>query len=95
MAYDSRSCRLVEASLARGVASCQRPRFITLEKGGRTLGARQKLNAAYLNGALLVAALIGTATESWSIFLAAVLIGIGVATLSGDIRPDRRSNRRR
>ena len=51
------------------------------------MGARQKLNAAYLNGGLLIAAFIGIAAESWSIFLLVLVISIISACYSGDIRP--------
>jgi hypothetical protein len=51
------------------------------------MGARQKLNAAYLNGGLLIAALVGIATESWSLFLLVLIISVVSSCYSGDIRP--------
>ena len=50
------------------------------------MGAKTKLNAAYLHGALLVAGLAGLATGSPATF-AAVLAGLLIASiLAGDIR---------
>lgn len=51
------------------------------------VGVRKKLNAANVNGALLVAGIIGSLTGSWVIFgvaLAGLLIS---GVLGGDIRP--------
>jgi hypothetical protein len=54
------------------------------------MNARNKLNYAYLNGAVLVAAVLGLACRSWSIFVAAlVVLGIG-SVVNGGIRPQRR-----
>jgi hypothetical protein len=50
------------------------------------MGARNKLNAASLNGALLVASAIGILAQSWMAFLVTAAIGIGLNLLSGDIR---------
>jgi hypothetical protein len=58
------------------------------------LGARQKLNDAHFNGALLIAGLLGWWTESWFIFLVALLGLIGLATHSGGIRPSSRHKRK-
>jgi hypothetical protein len=51
------------------------------------VSARTKLNAAAINGALLIAALVGWLFGSWSVFLltAGVLIAMGLH--AGDIRP--------
>ncbi len=51
------------------------------------MGARQKLNAAYLNGGLLIAAFIGIAAESWSLFLLVLVVSVVSSCYSGDIRP--------
>ncbi len=51
------------------------------------MGARTKLNAAYLNGALLVAAAIGLGLQSWSAFIATAGLLIALQTLAGGIRP--------
>jgi hypothetical protein len=51
------------------------------------MGARRKLNAASVNGALAVAALVGGMTGSWVVFGVA-LAGLLVSGLvGGDIRP--------
>ena len=50
------------------------------------MGARQKLNQAHLNGALVIAAVIGVATQSWTVFWIAALIAAGSSLHSGDIR---------
>ena len=50
------------------------------------MGARQKLNAGYFNGAVLLAAAVGWFGQSWVVFvvvLAAVLVS---STLAQDIR---------
>jgi hypothetical protein len=54
------------------------------------MNARNKLNYAYVEGSLAVAALLGLVIQSWAIFfaaLAALLIG---NVVNGDIRPNRR-----
>lgn len=50
------------------------------------MGARKKLNQANLNGALVVGAVVGLATQSWTVFmLAAVFVVVG-GVYAGDIR---------
>jgi hypothetical protein len=51
------------------------------------MGARNKLNASYANGALLIAGAIGVLAGSWPIF--AITLGCVLATsfIAGDIRP--------
>ena len=50
------------------------------------MGARKKLNQANLNGALVVGAVVGLATQSWTVFvLAAVFVVVG-GLYAGDIR---------
>ena len=56
------------------------------------MGARTKLNQAYLNGTLVIAAAIGLFAQSWMAFVIAALIGIGLSLYAGEIRP---SGRRR
>ena len=59
------------------------------------MGARQKLNGAYVNGALVVAAVLGLMTGSWTIFIFAGAVLIGIAIYDGDIRShSHRSSRR-
>lgn len=50
------------------------------------MGARQKLNHAYLNGALIIAAVVGIATQSWAAFWLAALFAAGTNLLAGNIR---------
>jgi len=57
------------------------------------MGARSKLNSAHINGALLVAGLIGGMTGSWAVFglaLAGVLV---TEVISGGIRLNRRDHK--
>jgi len=51
------------------------------------MGARQKLNRAFFNGSLVVAALVGLATESWLAF--ALVLGVLLASnlICNEIRP--------
>jgi hypothetical protein len=51
------------------------------------MGARQKLNQAHLNGALVIAALVGALTHSWPIFVLAALLAAGSSVYGGGIRP--------
>jgi hypothetical protein len=54
------------------------------------MGARSKLNVAFLNGSVFVAALVGWLCKSWAAFglvLAVLLIGNFVM---GEIRPGKR-----
>ena len=44
------------------------------------MGAKQKLNQSYLNGSLILALLIGLATESWLIFFGS-LAGLLISNL--------------
>jgi type IV secretory pathway TrbD component len=50
------------------------------------MGARRKLNQAYFNGSLIIAAVLGLITQSWVIF-SLVLIGmLGLNVASRNIR---------
>lgn len=55
-----------------------------------SMSARQQLNQFHVAGSLLVAALLGLATSSWSAFMVALAALIGVGCLGGAIRPARR-----
>ena len=57
------------------------------------MGARTKLNKAYLNGSLVVAAALGLVTQSWIVFLGSAALGIGISLYSGDIRLGKRRDR--
>ncbi len=51
------------------------------------MGARQKLNVAYFNGCLILAAVIGAFTGSGLVFLVALVALVFGGYVSGDIRP--------
>jgi hypothetical protein len=59
------------------------------------MGARQKLNGAYFNGSLVIAALVGLVTESWPVFLVALAVLLGFNLLLWEIRPGRPGGRPR
>jgi hypothetical protein len=59
------------------------------------MGARHKLNEAFVNGALIVATIVGFLAESWLVF-GLVFGGLFVLKLySGDIRVNRQRRRRK
>ena len=53
---------------------------------GVSLSAKHKLNAAYLNGALLIAAVFGIAAESLTVFLLVAALLIASSLHDGSIR---------
>jgi hypothetical protein len=55
------------------------------------MGARQKLNQAFVTGSLVVAAFIGIIADSWLVFLVALAVLIGSNLYGQDIRPGRRN----
>ncbi len=57
------------------------------------MGARQKLNVAYFNGCLLLAAIVGTSAESGFVFLLALIVPVMGGYASGEIRPGGRAIR--
>lgn len=50
------------------------------------IGARHKLNVAFVNGALIVAALAGLVFQSWVVFAVVAVVLVGAAIYCGDIR---------
>jgi hypothetical protein len=50
------------------------------------MGARQKLNAAYFNGCLIVSGLVGLVAQSWTLFGLALIVSFGLCCRSGEIR---------
>jgi hypothetical protein len=54
------------------------------------MGARQKLNVAHLNGGLLIAAFVGIACDSWTLFVIVLIVSVISACYTGDIRPNPR-----
>ncbi len=51
------------------------------------MGARHKLNIAFVNGALIDAAVAGSVFKSWTVFVVAAVVLIVAATYCGDVRP--------
>lgn len=54
------------------------------------MGARQKLNQAYFNGAIIVALVFGLVSQSWTVFLLTLVISAAMSLYAGEIRPRRR-----
>lgn len=54
------------------------------------MGARQKLNAAYFQGSLVVAAFAGRIAQSWAVFIVVLAVLVGVCLYAGEIRPTKR-----
>jgi hypothetical protein len=52
------------------------------------MGARTTLNGIYVTGALVVAALFGSMTESWLVFVVSLGVLVGMKVHSGAIRPN-------
>ena len=50
------------------------------------MGARQKLNASYFTGSLLLAALGGWLAESWLAFLVSLIVLVGFNLFFNEIR---------
>jgi len=50
------------------------------------MGARKKLNQANVNGALVIGAVVGLATQSWLVFALATTFVILGGFYAGDIR---------
>ena len=50
------------------------------------MGAKNKLNASYLNGVLIVAGVIAFLTQSWTVFAVAMGALLATSFLAGDIR---------
>jgi hypothetical protein len=47
------------------------------------------LNAAYLLGSLLMAALVGGLLQSWTVFVVATAVFVALSLMNGTIRPRR------
>jgi len=60
------------------------------------MGAREKLNQAYVNGAIVVAAVVGLIGQSWTMFWIAVAYAVASNVYGGGIRlqSGRRRDRR-
>ena len=59
------------------------------------MNARHKLNAAAVNGSLLIAAAAGLITGSVIVFLVMLVLCLALGLSSSDIRVDRRDLKRR
>jgi hypothetical protein len=62
------------------------------------MAARRKLNQAYFNGAMFLAALVGFVAQSWTVFVIAAAIGVAGSLVGGELRlasPNRSSSSRR
>lgn len=61
------------------------------------MAARQRLNSLYLTGVLVIAGFIGSAAESWAVFLVAAAVLTAILMHGGEIRASPRvlSRRRR
>ena len=58
------------------------------------MGARQKLNAAYFHGCLIVSGLVGLVAQSWTLFWLALVVSFGaLLPLGRDQAPARPSAR--
>jgi len=51
------------------------------------MGARQKLNGAFINGAILLGVTFGIASESLLVGFSLFGLIVGMAVYTGDIRP--------
>lgn len=54
------------------------------------MGARQQLNRAYVNGAVLCSSVAGLVTESWFCFFFVLFVCLAGSFYDGEIRPGRR-----
>jgi len=57
------------------------------------MGARQKLNAAYFHGSLLLAAVVGGLAQSWLVFFITVAVLLGLNLYAREIRPSKSRRR--
>jgi hypothetical protein len=65
------------------------------ESGGPRMGARSKLNEAYVTGAFVLAVVLGLLFQSFTVFIVTFVIVVILACVSGDIRPGPPPHRRR
>jgi hypothetical protein len=56
--------------------------------------AREKLNAAHILGAAMIAGLIGGMADSWWVFVMTLMILLAGSLHAGDIRPSERRFRK-
>lgn len=53
------------------------------------MGARTRLNQAYFNGSLMIAAVLGLLAESWPLFFLALAVLLASNVYLDEIRPSR------
>src|ERR1700677_4048478 len=63
-------------------------------RGGAVMGAREKLNAAYIGGSLVVAGVAGAMTDSGVGVLIGAFVLLAFDLHAGDIRPTKHHSRR-
>jgi hypothetical protein len=54
------------------------------------MGARQKLNAGYALGSLILATVLGVVFQSFTVFILALVVFVGCNLYLGEIRPNSR-----
>lgn len=64
-------------------------------KSGEKMGARKTLNSIYMTASLVLAALVGWAAGSWTVFAICLVALIAANLHAGRIRPGRRDRRSR
>ena len=56
--------------------------------------ARNKLNAAYIHGSLIIAGLVGAIGQSWNVFILVAAVLTATSALSGEIQMKQQTRRR-
>jgi hypothetical protein len=74
----------VVVRLARKVTGIERK--VRQMSPKKRYGARHKLNAAFIVGALVVSGFLGAAFSSWNVFAVVLVCLVGVAIAAGSIR---------
>jgi hypothetical protein len=64
--------------------------FAETEKRRHGMGARQKLNAAYFQGSVIVAGIAGLIAETGLVFFLVLVVLVGANVYAGEIRPTQR-----
>lgn len=57
------------------------------------MGAREKLNVAYLNGSLVLAAVVGVLAQSWPAFFLTLIVLLSFNLYRNEIRPHKPGRR--
>ena len=56
--------------------------------------ARNKLNAAYIHGSLIIAGLLGAIGQSWNVFILTAAVLTATSILGGEIRMKQQTRQR-